>query len=53
MNCVLIIVIELDVSRHPLLTHEHAHANRKSVRLCFVKGNLFYLERHILALSET
>ena len=52
MNRVLIVVIELDVSRHPLLTHEHTHANRKSVRFCFVRGNLFYLERHIFELSE-
>lgn len=50
MNRMLIIVIELDVSRDPLLTHEHAHADPKSARLCFVRGNLFYLERHIFGI---
>ena len=43
MNRAIIVAIELDCSRHRLLTHEYAHADREGVRLCFVRGNLFYL----------
>src|ERR1043165_7096171 len=53
MDRMLIIVVELNLGRDPLLTHEYADANRESAPLCLVGKHLFYLKRHLSALSET
>ncbi len=44
MNRPPIVVVELDLDGHALLAHEDPHANRKSLRLCFVGRNLFYVK---------
>ena len=53
MDRMLIILVELNLCRNALFTHEYAHANCERAPLCLLGENLFYLKRHIFALSET
>lgn len=53
MDRMLIIVVELNLCRNPLFTHEYAHANREGAPLCSIGKNLFYLKRHIFRIIKS